>query len=268
MGETLLRISHLVVEARSESDHIRAVDDVSIEIDKGEVVGLIGESGSGKTTLIRSILDLHERNVSITAGTIEFDGEVIYDHDGHVRKNSEIRGSRIGMVFQQPRASLNPLRTIKAHLREVLRTHKKSLSRADVREISRRVIVEMGLEPDRVLASFPHQLSGGMCQRCAIAIAISTSPDLIIADECTSALDVTSQAEVVEVLRQMTRDSHRAMLFITHDMLLASELCDRLIVMKSGKVVEQGPTAQVLEHPREQYTKELIAAVPRWTGSN
>ena len=139
------------------------------------------------------------------------------------------------------------------------------ISRDEVKKRSLEALSEMGLEASRVMRSYPHQLSGGMCQRAAIAIAIAPLPCLLIADECTSALDVTSQEEVVKVLKHLTDQLKMALIFVTHDMLLASELCDRLVVMQNGRVVEAGTTTQILGDPREEYTKQLIAAVPRWT---
>lgn len=261
---TLLRIRGLVVEARSQSKLVKAVNHVDFEIGESEVVGLIGESGSGKTTLVRAILDLLERNVRITNGSIEYSGKTVIDvATGHSELGA-IRGSQIGMVFQSPRSSLDPLMTIGVHLREVLRRHKPDISRDSVKKRSVEVLGEMGLDAERVMRSYPHQLSGGMCQRAAIAISIAPYPSLLIADECTSALDVTSQEEVVTVLKHLTGHRKMALIFVTHDMLLASELCDRLVVMQNGKVIESGTTAQTLCDPREDYTKQLIAAVPRW----
>jgi len=262
---SLLRVRDLVVEARSESKIVQAVNHVDFEIGESEVVGLIGESGSGKTTLVRSILDLLERNVRITNGSIEYSGNTLVDVATGHSELGPIRGAQIGMVFQSPRSSLDPLMTIGGHLREVLRRHKQGITRDEVRTRSIEVLGEMGLEAERVMRSYPHQLSGGMCQRAAIAIAIAPYPSLLIADECTSALDVTSQEEVVKVLKHLTEHRKMALIFVTHDMLLASELCDLLVVMQNGKVVESGTTAQILGDPREDYTKQLIAAVPRWT---
>ena len=262
---SLLRICDLVVEARSESKIVQAVAHVNFEIGESEVVGLIGESGSGKTTLVRSILDLLERNVTIINGSIDYAGNTIVDIANGRSELGAVRGSQIGMVFQSPRSSLDPLMTIGGHLREVLRRHKPGISREETKKRSMEVLGEMGLDAARVMRSYPHQLSGGMCQRAAIAIAIAPYPSLLIADECTSALDVTSQEEVVKVLKHLTSDRKMALIFVTHDMLLASELCDRLVVMQNGRVVESGTTAQILGDPRENYTKQLIAAVPRWT---
>lgn len=264
MIDEVIKISNLCVEARSQTERIRAVNNASLSINKGEVVGLIGESGSGKTTLIRSILDLHERNVEIVQGEVFFKNELFLDKSKNVNKLSSLRGKHVGMVFQSPRASLNPLMTIGALLDEVIWMHDRGNPKASRKLLAIEILNDMGLDGARVYRSYPHQLSGGMCQRAAIALAIATKPDLIIADECTSALDVTTQAEVISTLRKLKNDYSTTLIFVTHDILLASEICDRLIVMQSGNVVEIGETKELLRNPQNLYTKSLIASVPRW----
>lgn len=264
MIDEVIKISNLCVEARSQTEKIRAVNNASLSIYKGEVVGLIGESGSGKTTLIRSILDLHERNVEIVQGEVFFKNELFLDKSKNVNKLSSLRGKHVGMVFQSPRASLNPLMTIGALLDEVIWMHDRGNPKASRKLLAIEILNDMGLDGARVYRSYPHQLSGGMCQRAAIALAIATKPDLIIADECTSALDVTTQAEVISTLRKLKNDYLTTLIFVTHDILLASEICDRLIVMQSGNVVEIGETKELLRNPQNLYTKSLIASVPRW----
>lgn len=264
MTNSLLSINNLSVVARSSTEVVQAVKGACLEIGEGEIVGLIGESGSGKTTLIRSILDLHERNVQVVSGSIIFKDIECYNFENAVNTLPIMRGKNIGMVFQSPRASLNPLMTIGSQLREVLKKHCPELGREEIRSRVIRVLEEMGLDSERVSRSYPHQLSGGMCQRASIAIAIVIQPELIVTDECTSALDVTSQAEVVNVLKKLTISHQTAMLFVTHDILLASELCHRLIVMQHGVIVEGGETSEVLANPTHPYTRGLISAVPRW----
>lgn len=264
MTTPLLDIEGLRVEARSEFETIRAVDDVDLRLDRGRVTGLIGESGSGKTTLVRSVIGLHQRNVSITAGRITLDGTVIYDRADGTDRQASVRGSRIGTVFQQPRGSLNPLKRVGAQLTEVLRTHCRDLDKQAIGQRARDTLARMDLDAERVMRSYPHQLSGGMCQRAAVAIAVATEPELLIADEATSALDVTSQASLVELLRELVSERSMSMLFVTHDVLLAAELCDELVVLRSGVAVERGATADLLADPQHDYTKNLIAAVPRW----
>lgn len=264
MASEIVKISGLRVEARSDSDVVVAVDGASLAVDAGEIVGLIGESGSGKTTLIRSILGLHERNVSIVEGAISFCGQLVFDKSSEINDLANLRGKHIGMVFQSPRASLNPLMTVGSHVNEVLKRHNSYFSRDDRKARTIELLNELGLDAQRVVRSYPHQLSGGMCQRVAIAVAVATRPEMIIADECTSALDVTTQAEVVVALRSLKETHSTAMIFVSHDILLASELCDRLIVMQSGNVVEIGETKSVLKHPKNVYTRNLIRSVPRW----
>lgn len=260
----LLRIRNLVVEARSESSTLNAVDHVDLDIGFADTVGIVGESGSGKTTLIRSVLDLLERNVRITQGSVEFDGSVVFDMASGVSRLASIRGSQVGMIFQTPRMSLNPLMSIGRQLSEVLSYHRPNLKQSEIRSRSEEVLAEMDLNAQSVMSSYPHQLSGGMCQRAAIALAIANVPRLLIADECTSALDVTTQEEVIKLIQKLVKVHQMALIFVTHDILLASELCEKIIVMNRGQVVESGPTARVLANPCEEYTKQLIAAVPRW----
>jgi peptide/nickel transport system ATP-binding protein len=264
MTKTLLSINNLSVEAKSSTEVVQAVNGACLDINEGEIVGLIGESGSGKTTLIRSILDLHERNVRVVSGSMVFKDIECYNFEKQVNSLPLMRGKNVGMVFQSPRASLNPLMSIGSQLREVLKKHSPDVTRDEVRLRTIQVLDEMGLDSERVSRSYPHQLSGGMCQRASIAIAIVVQPELIITDECTSALDVTSQAEVVNVLKKLTISHQTAMLFVTHDILLASELCHRVIVMQNGVIVEGGETSKVLTDPSHPYTRGLISAVPRW----
>lgn len=250
------------VVCSSDTGEVLALDHVDLTVERGEVVGLIGESGSGKTTLVRSVIGLLGRNCRPVAGRIRFRGETVLG-DG-VDKLRRVRGRHIGMIFQHATASLNPLVKIGAQIGEVLRTH-GGLARGDVRQRSHDLLARLGFDqPQRVLDSYPHQLSGGMCQRAAIAAAVATEPDLVIADECTSALDVTTQAEVIELLRTVTRERRWTLLFVTHDILLATELCSRLVVLYGGQIVEDGPTAEVIAAPRHPYTRALLDAVPLW----
>lgn len=259
----LLTVHDLQVEAASASGRIRAVDGVDLEVVPGEAVGIIGESGSGKTTLVRSLIGLLERNVEITSGRITFQGEECYGPD--VDRLRRIRGKHVGMIFQSALDSLNPLLRVGTQLREVLKVHRGELGKEEVNRRLVKVLERMRFaDPDRVLRSYPHQLSGGMRQRAAIALAIVTEPELVIADECTSALDVTTQAEVMELLRELAEDRGTALLFVTHDLLLAAEVCDRMVVMYGGGVVESGSVEQVLQQPRHPYTQALLRSVPVW----
>lgn len=261
--DPILEMRGLTVEAASASGRVRAVDGVDLCVSPGDVVGIIGESGSGKTTLVRSIIGLLERNVEITAGHITFDGREVLGPS--VEDLASIRGSGVGMVFQSALTSLNPLLTVGTQMREVLSRHQPEMSKGQRRDVCGDVLRRMELpDPDAILSAYPHQLSGGQRQRAAIAIAIVTSPQLVIADECTSALDVTTQAEVVDLLRRLADEQGTALLFVTHDLLLAAELCTRIAVMYGGQVVETGTTAEVLDTPRHPYTRALLRSVPTW----
>jgi peptide/nickel transport system ATP-binding protein len=240
-----------------------ALDSVSLAVDRGEVVGLIGESGSGKTTFVRTLLGLQDRNCRPVTGRIRFAGEEVYG-DG-VDRLRTLRGRHVGMIFQHATASLNPLLKVGTQLAEVLKVHRRTSETAlDGKRIDR-LLSSLGFdEPDRLRDSYPHQLSGGMAQRVAIALAVATEPDLVIADECTSALDVTTQAEVVDVLRSVAGERNWTLVFVTHDILLATELCTRLVVLYGGQVVEDGPIDRVVDDPHHPYTKALLEAVPLW----
>jgi peptide/nickel transport system ATP-binding protein len=222
-------------------------------------------SGSGKTTTVRSVLGLLDRNVSVTAGEVSVLGMRVQAPG--VDESAKVRGRHVGMVFQGASASLDPLMTVGSQLREVARTHLPALSARERDERIAAVIAKMGL-PDtaRVLSSYPHQLSGGMRQRIAIALAVVAEPEVLITDECTSALDVTTQAEVVDLLRGLTERSDMGMVFVTHDLMLAGDICTRIAVMYAGQIVEIGPAREVIGQPRHPYTRALLAAIPRWDG--
>lgn len=257
----LLEVDQMVVTYAGRTGEVVGLDRVSLSISHGEMVGIIGESGSGKTTLARAMLGLLGRNASCS-GSIRFQGEEVYAAGlDHLAK---LRGDRVGMVFQAAASSLDPVAKVGSQLREVLMTH-RSVSRREARDRAINILRRLGFEdPKRVMASYPHELSGGMSQRVAIAAAAVTEPDLVIADECTSALDVTTQAEVIDVFRSIARLENWALVFVTHDILLAAELCSRLVVMYAGQVVEDGDVRQVIEAPRHPYTQALIDAVPLW----
>ena len=238
--DPLLSIRSLRVEATSSVGTIVAVDKFDLDVYRGDVIGLIGESGSGKTTAVRSILGLTERNVRITGGSIFFEGQqVLGDGIDDLRR---LRGLHVGMVFQNASSSLNPLLRINTQMRQVLRANRPDQSAGARRERIEQVISRMGFaDPKRVLRSYPHQLSGGMRQRAAIAIAIVSEPELVIADESTSALDVTTQAEVMDLVRELATDMGHSLIYVTHDLLLAAEVCTRMAVMYGGEIVELGP---------------------------
>jgi peptide/nickel transport system ATP-binding protein len=260
----LLSVTGLSVTARLTGGDLRLLDEVDLDIDRGRIVGVVGESGSGKTTLARTVVGLLERNVQVEHGRVTLAGDMVVAPG--VDRTRRIRGSAVGMVFQDASRSLNPLMKVRTQLAEVLRRHVRGIGRADVERRSVEVLEQMRItDPARVLDSYPHQLSGGLRQRVAIGLAVVTRPSLVIADECTTALDVTTQTKVVGLFRTLVDELGIGLLFVTHDLMLASDLCDRITVMSGGRVVEQGDAAQVLDRPQQEYTRRLLAAIPSWS---
>ncbi len=246
---------------------MRAVDGVSFHVDRGEVVGIVGESGSGKSVTALSLLRLVPYPGRITGGRILFGAparDVLRMSEEEVR---ELRGSDVAMIFQDPQTSLNPVLRVGYQVREAMDVHQ----RFTPWQAGQRVIPM--LEKVRILAarqravSFPHQLSGGMRQRAMLAMSLSNEPSLLIADEPTTALDVTVQAEVIELLRELNREMGTAIVLITHDLAVVASLCTRVIVMYAGRVVEQGPTRRVFKSPQHPYTWSLLRSIPRFDGA-
>ncbi|MEZ0070739.1 peptide/nickel transport system ATP-binding protein [Planotetraspora sp. GP83] len=243
---------------------VEAVRGVSFDVAPGESVGLVGESGSGKTLTCRAVLGVLAPGCAITGGSVEFGGE---DLTAFGRRQWEaVRGVRIGAVFQDPASYLNPSLTVGAQLAEVLRV-KAGLPRRAARARAVELLGAMGLhDPARVYGQYPHELSGGMLQRVLIAIAVSCDPDLLVADEATTALDVTVQAEVLELLGRLRRERGLSIVFVSHDLAVVAELCDRIAVFYGGEIVESGPTEEVLSSPCHPYTEALlrVASVGDW----
>ena len=259
-----LKVDDLTVVCGLPSGRVIApVNGVSFEVAAGEIVGLIGESGSGKTTTVRSLIGLLAKNAAVVGGTITVDGETLEggDRSAFLR----VRGRKIGTIFQNAMSSLNPVLRVGRQLDEVLKAHAPTLTKDERHQRLERMLTSLGFtDPGRVMTSYPHQLSGGMRQRVAIGIALAPRPAVLIADESTTALDVTTQAEVVTLLRELVDSNGSGLLFVTHDILLAAEICDRIVVMYGGQVVEQGPVDDVIEHPLHPYTRALLKSVPLW----
>lgn len=263
----LVSIEKLRVEFETNDGVVVGVKDVSFNIKPGECVCVVGESGSGKSVSSLSLMRLVEFGGGTIAG-----GQLMFEQDdGKVvdlaRQNSaamrDIRGNQIGMIFQEPMTALNPVFTVGDQLVEGLITHrglKKAEARARALEILRQVRIP---EPERRLDQYPHELSGGMRQRVVIAIAMACEPRLLICDEPTTALDVTIQAEILALIDRLKREKQIAVLFITHDMAVVAQMADRVVVMYRGEKVEEGPVEQIFENPQRDYTKMLLAAVPR-----
>jgi len=258
----VLRIDGLSVEFGSFESPVRAVNNVTLEVSQGETLGIIGESGSGKSVTAMSILRLLPADQArVTQGRILFDGSDLLEAD--TAELRRIRGKDISIIFQDPATSLHPSFTIGAQLIEALRVHDGKLSRADARSRSAELITSVGIAhaEDR-LDQYPHQFSGGMRQRCMIAMAIANQPRVVIADEPTTALDVTIQAEILSLLRVVQRETKSAVVFITHDLRVVAQVADRVAVMYAGSIVETGKVADVFANPQHPYTSALLRSLP------
>ena len=256
----VLSISGLTVSLPSGADRPLALDHVSIDLRRGEIHCLIGESGSGKSMIANAILGLLPENVRVTAGDIRFgDTSLLTLGEQDMRK---IRGARIGMIFQEPMTALNPLRTIGDQIGEMFRTH-TGLDSATIRARVLSLLTDVQIaHPAEIERAYPHELSGGQRQRAMIAMALALEPAVLVADEPTTALDVTTQAQILVLIRDLQVRKGTSVLFITHDFGVVAEIADRVTVLQYGRVVENGVKDQILNHPAEAYTKELIAAVP------
>jgi peptide/nickel transport system ATP-binding protein len=256
----LLEVSHLITHFKTPNGVVRAVNDVSFDVQAGETLCLVGESGSGKSVAAMSILQLLD-GASHPGGTITFNGtEMLSARESEIRR---LRGSEIAMIFQEPLTSLNPVMRVGAQIEEAICAH-EGVSRKAARERAAELLSEVGIpDPVRRLDEYPHQFSGGMRQRVMIAMALALRPKLLIADEPTTALDATIQAQILELLRRMQREHGMALLFITHDMGVVAQMADRVAVMYAGRIVEQGPAGQVFADPLMPYTWSLLESVPR-----
>ena len=262
MTERLVDVRNLSVEFRSGGDVVEAVKGVSFHIDKGEIVALVGESGSGKTVSALSILKLLPYPAAHhPTGEVHFGGQDLLKATPAAMQG--IRGEKISIIFQEPMTSLNPLHTILKQVGEVMKVH-RGLDDAAVRESVLELLRKVGLvDPEKRLNAYPYQLSGGQRQRVMIAMALANKPDLLIADEPTTALDVTIQAQILELLKNLQRETGMSMLLITHDLGVVRKMADRVYVMNAGEIVEQGKTADIFEKPQHAYTRHLLSAEPK-----
>ena len=259
-ADATLEVEDLQTWFLTKAGTVKAVDGVSFSVGKGEVLGLVGESGSGKSVTGFSILGLVDPPGKVVGGSIRFQGrELTGLPDEEMRA---LRGSRIAMIFQDPMMTLNPVLRVDTQMVEAMRAH-SDVSVAAARERAREALNRVGIaSPDERLKAYPHQFSGGMRQRVAIAIALLNEPDLIIADEPTTALDVTIQAQILYEAQKLCRETGSAMIWITHDLTVVAGLADRICVMYAGRDVEQGTVDEVLDTPRHPYTHGLIGSVP------
>ena len=256
----LLEVMDLSLEFRTRSGIVRALQGVTLSIERGETVGIVGESGSGKSVLSFAILRILDSAARVTSGTVNFAGlDMLGASESSLR---EVRGREISMIFQNPRTALNPIRKVGKQIEDVLATHTSTL-RADLKKKAIEALASVRIpDPERRYHAYPFELSGGQCQRVMIALALACSPQLLIADEPTTGLDVTTQSAILALVSDLARERKMATILITHDLALASEHCDRIVVMHAGHVVETATTAELFKHPRHPYTAKLIASTP------
>lgn len=266
MSEKLLDVKELRTEFKREKSWVTAVNDVSFHLDKGEVLGLVGESGCGKSVTSLSIMRLLlDTSGKTTHGEVLFNGKDLLKLSE--KEMRDIRGYRISMIFQNPMSSLNPCMRVEKQIMEAILLHNK-ISKQEARQRAFQVLKSVGIpDPETTLRSYPHQLSGGMSQRVMIAMAMSCEPELLIADEPTTALDVTIQAQILELMLEIKEKRNTGILLITHDLGVVAEMCSRVIVMYAGRIVEEAPVKDLFAHPVHPYTQGLIASVPK-LGSN
>ena len=262
MSNEALAVEHLSVGLQGSRGHLAIVEDLSFSVRAGEIMALVGESGSGKSMTALSIMGLVEPPLGLTSGTIRLAGIPIDPTDARAMR--DVRGRSIAMIFQDPMMTLNPVMRIDEQVCEAMFVHDRQLSRS---EASRRAIEALSLvgipAPEERLLAYPHQLSGGMRQRIVIAIALINRPAVVIADEPTTALDVTTQGQILYQAKKLCRETGAAMVWITHDLAVVANLADTIAVMYGGRIVEQGPVRAILNRPRHPYTRGLIDSVPK-----
>ncbi len=262
MAEPLLRVEDLVTAFDTESGQVRAVDGVGFTVQPGRTLGIVGESGCGKTVTALSIIQLLPHpTASILGGRILFEGKDLAT--ASLEELHEIRGNRIGMIFQEPMTALNPVHRIGRQIMETLRLH-RTMSEQEMLAATIAMLEKVGIpSPEIRLSDYPHQLSGGMRQRVMIAMALICNPSLVIADEPTTALDVTIQAQILDLLQHMQDELGTSIIMITHDLGVIAETCDDVVVMYAGRVAEQGTVEEVFNSPRHPYTQGLLRSIPR-----
>lgn len=263
MTDTLLHIRGLKTYFHTFAGVIKAVDGVDFSVDEGEILGVVGESGCGKSVVGFSIMGLTESPGRIESGEIRFNGVNLVDQDE--RKMRKIRGQEIAMIFQDPMTSLNPLYTIQDQMEEVMKLH-SDMSAEQRKKRCMELLAEVGIsQPETRLKNYPHQFSGGMRQRVIIAIALASNPKLVIADEPTTALDVTIQSQILKLMKRLVREHRTAMILITHDLAVVSEMTDKIIVMYCGRIVEKGTRDDIIKRCRHPYTLGLLGSIPKLT---
>ena len=265
--DTLLEVKNLRTKYNTDDGVIYPVDNISFSVKKGQTLGIVGESGCGKSQTALSIMRLIQKPGVIESGEVTFKGESLLNKsDAEMR---DILGNQMAMIFQEPMTSLNPVFTIGNQIEESIRLHKKDLSNTQIKERAVEMLKLVGIPaPEKRYFEYPHQLSGGMRQRVMIAMAMSCTPQLMIADEPTTALDVTIQAQILDLMRKVQKEFNAGMILITHDLGVVAEMCQDVLVMYAGKVVEYGTVEDIFYRPRHPYTKGLLNSIPHFeTGS-
>jgi len=261
MPDPLLSVRNLQTQFATDDGLVKAVDGVSFDVLPGETLGIVGESGSGKSITALSILRLISRPGKVVGGQVLFKGKDLAQYTE--REMRALRGNDIGMIFQEPMTSLDPLYTVGYQIREALELH-QGLHGDAARQAAIRALRDVGIPtPEQRVDAYPHQMSGGMRQRVMIAIALSCNPQLLIADEPTTALDVTMQARILDLLKDLRQSRQMALLLITHNMGLVAEMCDRVVVMYKGRILESKPVQELFAHPEHPYTQSLLRSIPR-----
>ena len=262
-SDNLLEVRDLSISIREGDASYTAVDGISYEVKKGEILGMVGESGCGKTVTNLAVMGLLPAVLSVSEGSILYDGKELTGISDAERRS--LNGNEISMIYQEPLTSLNPLARIGDQVRESLEIHHPELTKEEKEKRVLQALSEVGLpNPEELIRMYPHQLSGGMRQRVCIAMATICRPRLMIADEPTTALDVTVQARVLRLLRHINRKYGMSMIFISHDLAVIRQICDRVIVMYAGKIVEEGPVEDILQNPAHEYTKGLMRSIPQF----
>ncbi|HEX7676358.1 MAG TPA: ABC transporter ATP-binding protein [Bdellovibrio sp.] len=263
MSDILLEVQNLKTGFKTDDGAFRAVDDVSFYVKKGQTLGIVGESGCGKSVTSLSVMRLIQKPGSIESGKILFKGQDLLSISEE--KMRTIRGNEIAMIFQEPMTSLNPVYTIGDQIEEAILLHQKDLNKQQARERAIEMLRLVGIPaPEKRFHEFPHQLSGGMRQRVMIAMAISCNPELLIADEPTTALDVTIQAQILDLMRKLQKDFNAGMILITHDLGVVAEMCQEVAVMYAGRIVEFGTVEDIFYRPKHPYTRGLLDSIPHF----
>ncbi len=258
----ILKVRNLSVKVLKKKASWEVIKNLSFSLDENEKLGIVGESGSGKTLLMRALIGLLPSSISITDGTIQYQNHLLSEMKEH--ELQKIRGKEIGMVFQDPLTFLNPTSTVGAQVSEGYTRHFPHASKKEAEQVALELLKEVGIpEPEFRLSQFPHELSGGLRQRVLIAIALAARPRLLIADEPTTALDVTVQAQIMELLQSLQQN--RSTILITHDLSLVASFCDRVIVMYAGQIVEDAPIDELFRAPQHPYTEQLLKSIPSLT---